>query len=215
MVEQCRVAIVDQYPLYRLGIVLAISRLADFTVVGEGTTAEDAEHLARLRNPHVLLLEADVPDSLGAAKAILRAYQSVKILFLALVEDPEFAIGVIRAGAHGYITKSVTGQELVKSVATIHAGHRYMAPDLAWRLITKPASSPARREVVDREHLSQREQQVLSYSSQGLSNQEISVMLGLGLSTIKSCKTVAYRKIGVRNRVEAALAADSMAMFKT
>ena len=207
MASECRVAIVDTYPLYRVGIALAISRQADFTVVGEGTTAEDAERFARIRNPHVLVLEADVPDSLGAAKAILRAYQGVRILFLALVEDPEFAIGTIHAGAHGYLTKDVTGHELVGAIATIHAGHRYMAPDLAWRLITKPASSPARREVADREHLSPREQQVLDYSSHGLSNQEISSMLGLGLSSVKSCKTLAYKKLGVRNRVEAALAA--------
>ena len=215
MADRCRVAIVDQCSLYRVGAVLAITRQADFAVVGEGATAEDAERLARIRNPHVLLLEADMPDSLGAAKTILRVHQSVKILFLALVEDPEFAFGVIRAGAHGYITKGVTGQELVTSVATIHAGQRYIAPDLAWRLITKPASSPARREVTDRSRLSPREQQVLNYSSQGLSNQEISHMLGLGLSTIKSCKTVAYRKIGVRNRVEAALAAADKSPSRT
>ena len=202
--DECRVAIIDSYPLYRTGIALVIGREPGFSVVGEGATVHDAKSLAQTRNPHVLLLDTDVPDSLGAAKTILSAYRSVKIAFIALAEDLAFAAEAIHAGVHGYITKGITGQELVNAIATIHAGQRYIAPDLAWRLIVQPASSPARRKGVDREHLSPREQQVLSYSSQGHSNREISRMLGLGLSTIKSCKTAAYRKIGVRNRVEAA-----------
>ena len=212
---ECRVAIVDNYPLYRTGIALVIARESGFRVVGEGSTAEHAKSLAQTRNPHVLLLDADVSDSLGTAKAILLTYRNVKIAFIALAEDLAFAAEAIHAGAHGYMTKGITGQELARAIATIHAGQRYIAPDLAWRLITKPASCPARREVVDREHLSPREQQVLNYSSQGLSNQQISLMLGLGLSSVKSCKTLAYRKMGVRNRVEAALAAADKSPSKT
>ena len=213
--DRCRVAIVDQWPLYRVGAVLAITRQADFAVVGEGTTAEDVERLARKRNPHVLLLEATCPTAWVQPRQSCECIRVSRYCSLRWWKTPEFAIGVIRAGAHGYITKGVTGQELVRSVATIHAGQRYIAPDLAWRLITKPASSPARRKVTDSSRLSPREQQVLNYSSQGLSNQEISHMLGLGLSTIKSCKTVAYRKIGVRNRVEAALAAADKSPSRT
>lgn len=204
--EKCRIAIVDIYPLFREGAAHVIRRDKSLIVVAEGTTAEDAEQLVRKNEPDILLLEAAVPGSLGAAQAILRAHQNVKLIFLASAEDQEHATQALHVGAHGYIMKGITGVELVKAIAAVHSGERYVTPDLAWRLIMKSASSPAQRKIADRPHLGIREQQVLDHTSRGLTNQEIARTLGLGLSTIKHYKTLAFRKMGVRNRLEASLA---------
>jgi two-component system, NarL family, nitrate/nitrite response regulator NarL len=208
MGEDCRIAIVDKYPIFRIGVTQAVRRDKRFTIVGEGTTAEDARQLVREKKPHLLLLEAAVPGSLAAAQAILRAHRNVKVIILASAEDLEHASQAVHIGIHGYILKGIAGPELIKAIAAVHGGERYITPDLAWRLVTKPAAAAAPNEERTWRELSIREQQVLAYTSEGLSNSEIARALGLGLSTIKYYKTLAFRKMGVRNRVEAVLAAS-------
>lgn len=203
---RCRVAIVDVYPLFRAGVVNVIRRNKKSVVVGEGTTAEDAERLVRQNEPDVLLLEVAVPGGLGAAKAILQAHRNVRVIFMASVEDLEHATQALHAGVHGYIMKGITGPELVKAMLAVHSGERYISPALAWRLATRPESSPTQRKDADTVDLSIRERQVLEYTQKGLTNQEIARMLGLGLSTIKYCKMLIFRKMGVRNRMEAVVA---------
>ena len=130
------------------------------------------------------------------------------MIVLASAEDLDHATQAVHMGAHGYIMKGISGPELVKAIAAVHAGERYITPDLAWRLVTKPAAAPAPTEERTWRDLSVREQQVLDYTSKGFSNSEIAGALGLGLSTIKYYKTLAFRKMGVRNRVEAVLTAS-------
>jgi two-component system, NarL family, nitrate/nitrite response regulator NarL len=208
MGDGCRVAIVDKYPIFRIGLAQALRRDKNFTVVAEGATADEARQIVREKKPHLLLLEAAVPGSLATAQAILRAYRDVKVVILASAEDLDYAVQVVQAGAHGYIMKGITGPELVKALVAIHGGERYITPDLAWRLVTRPAVAAAPSQDPICRDLSVREQQVLEYTSKGLSNSEIAGALGLGLSTIKYYKTLAFRKMGVRNRVEAVLAAS-------
>ena len=205
MVDECRIVIVDVYPLFREGVVQAVRRDQTLIVVAEGTTANDAEQLVRENEPDVLLLEVAVPGSLRAAKAILRAHRNVKVIFLASVEDQEHATQALHAGAHGYIMKGIAGPELVKAIAIVHGGERYVTHELALRLVTKPESSLAQLKIAGRP-LSLREQQVLDYTLGGLTNQEIASKLGRSLSTIKYHKTLVFRKMGVRSRMEAMIA---------
>jgi DNA-binding NarL/FixJ family response regulator len=205
--EDCRIAIVDKYPIFRIGVTQAIRRDRRFTLVAEGATAEDAQHLAREKKPHVLLLEAAVPGSLAALQAILRTSRNVKVIVLASAEDLDHVSQAVHMGAHGYILKGISGPELVKAIAAVHGGERYIAPDLAWRLVAKPAAAPAPTAERTWHDLSVREQQVLDYTSKGFSNSEIARALGLGLSTMYY-KTLVFRKMGVRNRVEAVLTAS-------
>lgn len=217
MPEACRIAIVDPYPIFREGIVQAISRTEHFSVVAEGTTAEDAERLVRQDQPDILLLEVAVPGSLKAAEAILRAHKNVKVVFLASAEDREHITQALRAGVHGYMLKGITGPELVRAMEVIHGGERYITPDLAWHLVTKPrpAASPAQAKAAGAPHLSVREQQVIDYAARGLTNKEIARILGLGLSTIKHYKTLAFKKMAVRNRLEAIAKAGQFAKPKS
>jgi two-component system, NarL family, nitrate/nitrite response regulator NarL len=209
--EGSRIAVVDHYPIFRQGIVQALRRQKNFVVVGEGSTGEDAEKFASEKALDVLLLEVAVPNSLKVAASILSAHQNVKIIFLASIEDEEHALSALQAGAQGYIMKGISGPELVGAINVVSNGGRYISPDLAWRLVAKPASHTTTRETLSRASLSIREQQVLDCTSKGLTNREIGAMLGLGVSTIKHYKTLVFRKIGVRNRLEAAVAATKYA----
>jgi DNA-binding NarL/FixJ family response regulator len=204
--DPLRLAIVDNYPIFRDGVVQALRKQKNIVVVAEGATARDAEHFAGAKAIDMLLLEVAVPDSMRTAQAIMRAHPTVKVVFLASADDDELASHALRAGAHGFIMKGITGPDLVKAIESIHGGERYISSDLAWRLVTRPAAAPERG-IASGKPLSVREQQVLDHTSKGLTNQEIASMLGLTVSTIKYYKTLAFRKVGARNRLEAIFAA--------
>jgi DNA-binding NarL/FixJ family response regulator len=203
MADGLRIAIVDKYPIFREGVVQAIARHKHLLVVGQGATAKDAERIVREAQPDVLLMEIAVPESLALARGMVREHRNLKVIFLASVEDEDHAVQALHAGVHGYIIKGITGRELVEAVRAVHRGERYITPDLAWRLVTKPAASAQIvREAAAKPQLTVREQQVLDGTLKGLTNIEMARMLGLGLSTIKYYKTILYRKMRVRNRVE-------------
>lgn len=203
MADKLRIAVVDKYPIFRTGVVQALRRDKNIVVVGEGGSAEEAVQCADTKDPHILLLESAVPGSLKAVQAILQANRNVKVIFLASTEDQEHVTRALHAGVHGYIMKGVTGRELVKAIKAVHSGERYITPALAWHLITQPAAVTTRRDGEARPLLSIREQQVLDCTKKGLTNHEIANILGLAVGTIKYYKTLAFKKIGVRNRLEA------------
>jgi DNA-binding NarL/FixJ family response regulator len=210
MADPLRLAIVDNYPIFRDGVVQVLRRHKNILVVAEGATAKEAEQFAGNKRIDMLLLEVAVPGSLRAAQAIMRAHPTVKVVFLASTEDEEHATQALRAGAHGYIMKGITGPDLIKAIKAVHSGERFISSDLAWRLVTKPAPPPGQLADTGKP-LSLREQQVLDHTSKGLTNQEIASVLGLAVSTIKYYKTLAFKKMGVRNRVEAIFAVNKIA----
>jgi DNA-binding NarL/FixJ family response regulator len=202
MADALRLAIVDNYPIFRDSIARTLRRQRNIVVTAQGATASEAEAFAATNTIDMLLLEVAVPGSLGAAQGILRDYPAVKVVFLAAADDDEQASEALRAGAHGYIMKCITASDLVGAIRLIHAGERFITPHLAWRLVTKPAK-PSVRGPAYGKPLSSREQQVLDHASKGLTNPEIAALLGLTVSTVKYYKTLAFRKVGARNRLEA------------
>jgi two-component system, NarL family, nitrate/nitrite response regulator NarL len=201
--DKIRIAVVDPYPIFREGVVQALRRDKQCLVVGEGATAKDAERAAA-NELDVLLIEAAVPNSLQAVKSILETHGSVKVIFLASVEHDLHATRALRDGAHGYVMKGISATELIRAVVAVHAGERYITSELACRLITKPETRRA-----GELQLSFRERQVMDHMSKGLTNKEIADLLGLTVSTIKHYKSLAFKKLGVRNRLEATIFADN------
>jgi len=202
MTEKIRVAIVDIYPIFREGVAQALRRDKRCLVVGEGATVEDADRAAG-KQFDVLLIEAAVPNSLQAVRSILERRKYVKVVFLASVEDEAHATQALRDGVHGYLMKGVSAAELVTAIVAAHHGERSVTSELACRLITRselPRSNGLQ--------LSLRERQVMDHTSKGLTNKEIASLLGLTVSTIKHYKSLAFRKLGVRNRLEATVLAD-------
>ena len=195
MVDKIRIGIVDVYPIFRDGVVQAIARAENLTVVAAGSTAEDARRLAWRCD--VLLLEPAVPGSLDLAKEILEN-TNTKVVFLSARVDDEHAKDALHLGVHGYLIKEVTGTELVNALRAVHSGARHIPADLAWRLL-----GPTEVKRKSMQPLGIREQQVLDHTSKGLTNAQVAGILGLSVSTIKRYKTKLFRRIGVRNRLEA------------
>lgn len=215
MPEALRVAVVDDHPLFREGVVAALQAEGDLVVVAEGGTAAEAVTLAAQHLPDVLLLDLHLPGGgLSALREIAAAYPATRVVLLTFSEDEADVLSALKAGARGYIIKGVTGRELRQVVRAVSQGEVSITPLLASGLLyelARPAAAavPGPGPLVDT--LTPREQQILEGVAQGLSNKEIARELSLTEKTVKHYMTNVLQKLQVRNRVEAALLAQHQA----
>jgi DNA-binding NarL/FixJ family response regulator len=210
--DRIKVVVVDGHPLFRQGLANAIvgSRLA---VVAEGGTADDVRRAVEKGKPDILLLDIHVSgDGMGAAKDILRQRPATKVVILTASDQREHVADAIRIGVHGYILKDVSGPELVSAIETIHRGEPYITPALASRLLMQGKGGSLLARKTEDLGLTPRDMQVLGYLAKGLTNQEIARSLGVNVRTIKHYLTQVFRKMRVRNRVEAILEAQKLGL---
>lgn len=198
--------------MVRRGIAATFAEEMDFQVIGEGASAADAIKLVTDCRPDLVVLDVTMPGGgIEAAAEIARCRPSTSVLMLSIREDLATVRTALRAGAHGYISKGVAGHDLVAAARRILAGERYVSPELAARLIAEDVPAPANDQPSNmtlRSSLTQRERQIFELLGEGLSNQEIADRVGLSENTVKHYMTPLMHKLGVRNRTEAALAAQ-------
>jgi two-component system nitrate/nitrite response regulator NarL len=213
MNDKMRVAVVDDHPLYRSGVVFTLESQPDMEVVAQGTSAAEAIRIAAERSPDVVVLDMNVPGSgMAGLLQIAALCPTVKVLMLSVEGDADQVCGALRQGARGYILKGASGDEVVRAVRALGRGESYVSPDLAAKLLARtnlPQTTPDRQERFN--NLSNRETQILSILGSGMSNREIGDQLDLSEKTIKHYVTGILQKLRVRNRVEAAILASEHA----
>jgi DNA-binding NarL/FixJ family response regulator len=202
MSEAIRVAVADDHPMFRAGVVASLREVEGIEVVGEAGDAASALALARTELPDVIILDIAMPGSgLSAAREIATACPVTRIVMLTVSEDEDDLLAAVKAGASGYVLKGAGAGELVRVIRSVNAGEVYVAPALAWGMLREmqtPRTSPF-------DELTEREREVLELVAEGLSNQEVGDRLGLAEKTIKHYMTNILGKLQVRSRVEAAL----------
>lgn len=202
-----RVGVVDKYPMFRDGIILALNSQPDIQVVDQGATAWDAIRIVKESMPDVIVLDADILDnSMETVEAILRQNLRIGIVMLADTATEESVYAALRRGARGYLLRETNRSELVQTARVLHQGQSFISPSLAAKLLTdKGPAHGASKTANGLPHLTPREQQILTILVQGRSNKEIGNSLYLSEKTIKHHLTNILQKLRVRNRVEAAL----------
>ena len=215
MSEPIRLLVADDHPLFRQGVILSLSAVPEFAVVGEAGTGEEAFNLAGDLLPDVLLLDITMPGEGGIAAAgrITAAWPVVRILMLTVSEDQDNLIAALKAGARGYVLKGVSARELTNAVRTIAEGDVYISPALAGGVLYAMTQSPARQDE-PLHSLTERERDILALVAGGLTNREIGEKLHLAEKTIKHYMTNVLQKLQVRSRVEAALLAQKYGLPK-
>lgn len=210
MVEEIRVLVVDDHALFRRGVIQTIDGEADMTVAGEAETASAAIEKAREMLPDLVLLDINLPDGSGlsVAETLQRECPYSKIVVLTVVEDEDAVLRALKVGAHGYVLKGVSAEELVQVIRSVYRGETYVTPSMAGRLLTELTASSANRTALDPVgELTERERAILDLVAQGKTNKEIAAELYLSEKTVKHYMTNVLQKLQVRNRVEAALIA--------
>jgi two-component system, NarL family, nitrate/nitrite response regulator NarL len=212
--DPIRIAVIDDHPIMREGLIAVLGRDPGFLLVGEGGTAKDAVDLAEELLPDIMLLDVNMPgDGLTALQHISSTCPTVAVIILTVKEDPATVSIALKRGARGYVLKGIDGAEMGAIIRLVHHGDAYITPTLAARLLTEAtettgtepagASNTPQRRV----GLTVREGQILQLLADGMSNKQIAGALALSESTIKHYMTNLMQKLQVSNRVEAALLA--------
>lgn len=192
--------------MVRQGLRFFLSTQPDMTVVGEAATAEEALYLVDSLRPDVVLMDIVLPNLSGieAVQAINECYPEISVIILSAFVDTSKVVQAIQAGAAGYLMKDVDPQELAAAIQATRQGKLYLHPEAARRLAEAMRPDPDQHEPTP-DVLTERELEVLQLVTHGLSNQEISVQLNITLKTVKAHVSSILQKLGVENRVQAAL----------
>ena len=205
MPDRLRVAVVDDHPLFRQGVVHTLRGAHELDVVGEGATAEDAIQIAGKELPDILLLDLSIPGGgIEATRSITQTSPDTKVVVLTISEREDDVTKALEAGAKGYVLKGTTSSNLVETLFAVSRGESYVTPALAARLL-KHATQQDPSRAPSLPELTTREAEILAEVARGLTNKEIARALALSEKTVKHHMTNIMQKLQVRNRVEAAI----------
>ncbi len=205
-----RVLVADDERLVRAGLRRILETDDGISVVAEAGDGAEAVAAATRCRPDVALLDVRMPgvDGLTAAARITTAPQPPKVVMLTTFDVDEYVHRALRAGAVGFLLKDTPPRDLLAAVHTVSAGHAMLAPSVIRRLIDHFAEHGPGRSAEARQRLSalsQRELQVVRAVGCGLSNVEIGERLAMTEATVKTHVSRAMAKLGLTNRVQAAL----------
>jgi DNA-binding NarL/FixJ family response regulator len=206
-----RVLLADDHQLVRSGLAALLAGSEDIEVVGTAANGAEAVEMARSFTPDVVLMDLVMPvmDGVEATRRLVADVPSAQVVVLTSFSDQERILAALDAGAIGYLLKDVDPAELVRGVRAAARGESPLHPKAARSLLSSRSESrPAERTNVE---LTPREAQVLSLLRQGLANKQIARALGISQATVKAHLTSVFQRIGVTDRVQAAVWAERRA----
>ena len=207
MAARIRVLIVDDHEMVREGLMSMLRSEPDFEVVGQTGHGEEVAALVESSKPDVVLLDTRLPDVSGVevCRRLTRKHPEVAVVILTTYTDVELVEECLQAGARGYVVKDVERFSLKESIRAVHRGQAVLAPQVAGQLIDR-----MRKGTLEEKRpagLSASQVAILRLISRGHSNREIAADVHLSENTVKTHVQEIFRKLGVRNRVEAAILA--------
>jgi DNA-binding NarL/FixJ family response regulator len=198
-----RIVVVDDHHLFRAGVRAELAEGLD--IVGEAATPAEAVAVIAASAPDVVLLDVHLPD--GGGVAVLEALARLDgpgpaVLALSVSDAAGDVVPMIRAGALGYVTKTIDTEELVAAIRRVAAGDAYFSPRLAAFVLQafSTAPEPAADDVL--ETLTPREREVLHHLARGYAYKRIAVRLGIGTRTVESHVRAVLRKLQLSSRHE-------------
>jgi len=210
-----RILVVDDHPIVRAGIVGLLETEADFEVVGEAVSGEEALALAAVTSPDVVLMDLRMPG-MGGVEATRQlesagAETRVRVLVFTTYEDDDQILAAIEAGASGYLVKAAPANEIAAGVRAVAAGQTVLAPSIAALLVQRAARGSAPKQ--SRPVLTPRESEILALVAAGLSNPAIGAQLFIGESTVKTHLLHVFEKLGVADRTRAVTRAMELGLL--
>lgn len=203
--KRVTVVVADDHPLYREGVVRALSASGQIEIVGEAEDGRAALEQIQERRPDVALVDYKLPelDGVAVANAVVRDELPTRVLLVSAFTDSGVVYQALETGAAGFVSKEARREQIVDSVLAAARGENVVPPDIAAGLV----SEIRLRKQNDRPALTQREQEVLRLIAAGKSLPEIAQELYLGLTTVKTHVQHLYEKLGVSDRAAAVASA--------
>lgn len=194
-----RILIVDDHPVVLAGLVSMLGTQSDIEVVGTAQSGEDAINILTHTTADLVLLDLRMPGMGGidTLQAFRRAKVNARTIVLTSFETDENIYGAVQAGAQGYLLKDTPQASMVQAIRAVHAGRRYLPPNIAARLAER----------IMRTSLTSRELEVLNMLARGLTNKEIGTVLQISSNTVRNHVNSIIEKLEVSDRTEAATTA--------
>jgi DNA-binding NarL/FixJ family response regulator len=197
------VVIVDDHGIFRSGVKAELGDLVE--VLGEAETVEDAVRAIAELEPDVVLLDVHMPGGGGVEviEQVSKQRPQQQFLALSVSDDPQDVIAIVRAGARGYVTKTITGDELADAVARVRDGDAVFSPRLAGFVLDAFAGElPAEEVDPELDQLTPREREVLRHIARGYMYKEIALRLNISAKTVEAHVSSVLRKLQLSNRHE-------------
>jgi len=204
MTDLIRVFLVDDHQLFLSGVRSELEK--DFDVVGSASDVDQAVDDIRLERPDVVLVDVHMPGGGGLAvvRNIGESNPDVRFLALSVSDSPEDVIAMIRAGARGYVTKSIAPDELAAAVRRIAADDAVFSPRLAGFVLDAFADVVPVEEDPELDRLTPREREVLRQIARGYSYKQVARRLSISIKTVETHVSSVLRKLQLSNRYELA-----------
>lgn len=202
-----RIVVIDDHPLVRAGVRSELEESgADLTVVGQAADVDGAVAACRDLQPDVALLDVHLPGGQGGggAEVVARCADIPRVRFLALSvsDSPEDVVSVIRAGARGYVTKSISPGDLLEAIKRVVSGDAAFSPRLAGFVLDAFGTREVAVHEDELDLLSAREQEVMRLIARGYTYKEVAAELFISVKTVETHVSAVLRKLQLSNRNE-------------
>ncbi|MBK5227058.1 MAG: response regulator transcription factor [Actinobacteria bacterium] len=197
-----RLFLVDDHSLFLSGVRSELGE--GFEIVGEATDVDDAIDGIRKSSPDVALLDVHMPGGGGRAviEAVAKDRPDVRFLALSVSDAAKDVIGTVRAGARGYVTKSISPEDLAEAIMRVHAGDAVFSPRLAGFVLDAFSGGLAAPEDPELDQLTVREKEILRHIARGYTYKEMAARLHISPKTVETHVSAVLRKLQMSNRHE-------------
>ena len=197
--EKIRVLVADDHPVVRKGLQSCLSRVDRLRLVGEAADGDEALRKALELMPDVVLLDISMPrrNGLAVTQVLRKEAPKVKVLILSVHNNKEYIFRIIQAGAHGYVSKEASPEELLHAIECVYAGETFFSPEIAQAALSQLVTNGGKAEPFSQ--LTSREREVLVLIAEGQSNKEIASRLGIGVRTIETHRERIMRRLDIHS----------------
>jgi DNA-binding NarL/FixJ family response regulator len=197
-----RVLIADDHKIMLAGLRSILEKQTDFEVVGEADNGRKAVQMAQEKKPDVVVMDVSMPDLNGieATKQIIESLPETRVIALSMHSDKRFVMGMLRAGASGYLLKDCASQELANAIVQVARGKKYLSPEITGVVINDFLLGDSSEEVaIAASQLSPREREVLQLIAEGWSTKQIASHLYVSIKTIETHRRQIMKKLDLHS----------------
>lgn len=192
-----KIMVVDEHKILREGLATLIAKQPDMEIVGEATDGREALDLVEKNTPDLILMDVTMPNLNGieATRKIKAKQPEIEIIALSLHSDRRFVLGMIGAGASGYLIKQCTFDELVLAINTVMAGNKYLSPEISNILVEEYFRKDSQKKAIIDLKLTSREREILQLLAEGKNTKEIASNLSISVKTVETHRRHIKRKL--------------------
>ncbi len=197
--QTIKVLVADDHPVVRKGLQSCLARHGHIRVVGEAADGDEALRKTRDLSPDVVLMDISMPglNGLAVTEVLRKELPDVKVLVLSVHRNKDAIFRVIKAGAHGYVSKEAPAEEVLQAIESVHEGEPFFSEEIARAALNEFVASGGKKEPFTQ--LTSREREVLVKIAEGKSNKEIADELGIGVRTIETHRERIMRRLNIHS----------------